>query len=95
MLVFYSSLAKKTSYLLLPILIMLAIFIRIYRRLDVKRINRFCKSYREKSTKIPNNFQSEGEEGLMILFKLCAFIKRKKDKSFQSSELQDSLYTMW
>ena len=95
MLVFYTSLTKKASYLFLPILIILAILIRIYRRLDVKRINSFCKSYREKSTQIPNNFQSEGEEGLMILFKLCAFIKRKKDNSFQSSESLDSLYTMW
>ena len=95
MLVFHTSQTKKISYLFLPILIILAILIRIYIRFDVKRINSFCKSYREKSSQIPNNFHSEGEEGLIIFFKICTLLNRKKKKSLYSSELLDSLYTMW
>ena len=95
MLVFRNSLTKKVLYLFLPILIILAILIRIYTRLEIKKIKHFCKSYREKSSQIPNNFHSEGGEGLLIFFKLYALIKRKKKKSLQSSESLDSLYTMW
>ena len=95
MLVFHNSLTKKVLYFFLPILIILAILIRIYTRLKIKKIKTFCKSYREKSSQIPNNFHSDGEEGLVIFFKLYALINRKKKKSLQSPESLDSLYTMW
>ena len=95
MLVLHNSLTKNVSYLFLPILIILAILIRIYTRLETRKIKTFCKSYREKSSQIPNNFHSEGEEGLIIFFKLYSLINRKKKKSLQSSDSLDSLYTMW
>ena len=95
MLVFYTSISKKLSYLFLPTLIILAILIRISNRFHVKRINSHCKSYREKSSQIPNNFHSQGDEGLRVFFKLSSLINRQKNKSLKSSEFLDSLYTMW
>ena len=95
MLFFHTSLTKKISYLFLPLVVILAVLIRACTRLKVRRINSFCNSYREKTSQIPNNFHSEGEEGLMILFKLLALINRKKNTSFLRQKSLDSLYTIW
>lgn len=80
----------------LPTLLVLGIILKIVKKYKTPRIIKKSRTYREKITKIPNDFQSQGSSKFVIkLAEIIFKFSPVKSNYVHEDTNTNKLYTMW